>query len=396
MTRRYRWVILAVSYGCNFTYALVYQALPPILSLVISDLHLSHAQAGSFMSLFSLPGIFLSIPSGHLSDRYGAKRICASAFVLMILGTMIVSQARAFPLLGLGRVVSGLGAITVSIIAPQLVSQWFSGRELGIAMGIFNTAMPMGTIVSFNALGLAGKTWGWRRSVLISTLVSATALMAFLLAYRRAPATNARPRPAKGHGLFSNVAQTDASIWLVGLTWMWFTGSSISFFTFAPDFLLAREYDMGAAGFWASFPMWGSLLLGPVIGYLIDRMGKKGLLIGFGAVSSALLMFLLPSAGASLSLLIMGLSVTEAFVPVAIFSLPPDILEPHHLGLGFGILTACSNVGVLSLPYLVGLATDRTGSYHASFALMAVFMLLAMPTIGLLELKRRWLKGASS
>ena len=64
-----RWRILAVLYLCQLSFAVTFQSMPPVMSLVIAHFSLSHHEAGLLMSMFSLPGIFLSLLSGMLSDR---------------------------------------------------------------------------------------------------------------------------------------------------------------------------------------------------------------------------------------------------------------------------------------------------------------------------------------
>jgi len=61
-------------------------------------------------------------------------------------------------------------------------------------------------------------------------------------------------------------------------------------------------------------------------------------------------------------------------------------VNPKSLGLGFGIITACLNIGVLAGPYFTGLARDFTGNYGLSFQIMALFAVLQAITIGLFAL----------
>ena len=74
MDRSKRWLILVVLYTAMLIFALSYQSIPPVLGVIMSDLHLSHGQAGSLMSM-SLPGIIISIPAGMLADIYGYRRV---------------------------------------------------------------------------------------------------------------------------------------------------------------------------------------------------------------------------------------------------------------------------------------------------------------------------------
>ncbi len=72
---RYRWVILILSYLCMLGLAFSIQSLPPILTLIIKELDLTHAKAGLLVSLFALPTIFLAVLFGSFSDRWGSFKM---------------------------------------------------------------------------------------------------------------------------------------------------------------------------------------------------------------------------------------------------------------------------------------------------------------------------------
>lgn len=157
-----RWKMLFLAYILMFTYALVFQSIPPILGLLIAVFGLSHAQAGALMSLFALPGIIISIPGGVLADLYGSKKVGTAALLLIVAGTLLVGIGQNFLLIAAGRVISGTGSITLAIIAPQILSRWFFKSELGTAAGIFNSAMPVGSVFALNLFSRFGSASGWR------------------------------------------------------------------------------------------------------------------------------------------------------------------------------------------------------------------------------------------
>ena len=385
MEERYRWNILVLTYISMLAFAFVFQAIPPILSLIIQELHISHTQAGLLMGLFALPGIFLSIPGGILFDRYGTKKIAIFCFILMIIGTIIVIFGGTFLLLAIGRIISGVGALILAIGLPQFLSQWFKGKELGIAMGIYNTAMPLGTIISFITLGWLGKNLGWQASVSVSGILTFVALIAFLLFYKPVPAITGKPFSEKRVEL-GNFKEEGISIWLVGIAWMWFNASTISFTTFGPDFFIAdKGFSIEFGGFLASFIMWGSLIFSPVVGYLIDKIGFKETLIAMGGLALGVLMFFIPYATTLLIFLMALIGVSVALVPAPVFSLPSDIMKPQNLGFGFGVISTCLSIGMVVGPYLIGLIRDWTGSYNMSFGVMAGFALCVTITMLILR-----------
>jgi len=370
-------------------FAFVFQSLPPILTLIVKELKLTHSQAGLLMSLFALPAIFLSIPGGLLSDYYGIRKIGIVSLVLMIVGTLIVALSDTFLKVSIGRLLSGVGAVILSILASQLLSQWFVGREIATAMGIYNTAMPVGTIICFSTFGILGENLGWRVPIFVTTTVSTMVLIVFLLLYRSASDDRSERKENNGkqwRDILSNLRMTGISIWLVGFSWMWFNAAVISFTTFAPDFFVSKGYEIGLAGFLTSLLMWGSLCISPVVGHLIDRIGGREIFIGIGGATLSVAIYLIPSSTNFIfPMIIMAIAV--ALVPAPIFSFPSKILKPTSLGLGFGIISTCMGIGVSFGPSLAGLVRDRTGSYQMSFFLLSVFAILVTLTAAILRLK---------
>lgn len=373
-----------MSYVCMLAFALVFQSIPPVLALIISELNITYAQAGLLMSLFALPGVFIALPSGIISDRYGMRKVGIASLSLMVIGTFIVGVSGNLPSIYVGRLISGVGALTLAIVLPQLLSRWFIGKEIGIGMGVFNTAMPLGTITSFNIFSILGNDLGWKFPIFLTTVASILALLIFLWLFKEPTKEIKRNEDS----LSQNIADTGILIWIVGFTWMWFNAAFISFLTFAPNFFVSKGYEPSFAGFMSSIVMMGSLFLSPLIGYLVYKFGREEMLIVVGGAVLTLLIFLVPSAPMHLSLLIF-IGIFTAFIPAPVFSLPSKIVQPQSLGLGFGILTACLNVGVLAGPYLTGLAKDLTGEYTASFYLMSVFTVMQIVTTIIFGLRYR-------
>jgi MFS family permease len=384
---RSRWGILVVIYLCMLSYAVTLQSIPPVMSLVLARFHLSHHEAGLLMSMFSLPGIFLSLPSGVLSDRYGAKPVGVAALILTIAGTFLVATGQSFPMALAGRTTAGVGAVALVIIAPKAIAQWFAGRELGVAMGIFNTAMPLGTISMLNTAPVLSALWGWRTSVWASLAFVVAALVIFSTLYRN-PMTVTEEKTKIGRSV-GKVGQVGLPIRLVGASWGFFNASVMSFFTFAPDFLLSKGLVLGKAGFDTSLVMIGSMLFSPVIGYLTDRVGYKAAFIGAGGVGMAALLLLVPLIGHGFAILFVGIGLTAALIPAPVYSLAADVVSRDRLGLGYGILSTLNNVGMFVGPQIVGLTRDITGAYTASFWLMAFFAFLGTASMAVMRATRR-------
>jgi predicted MFS family arabinose efflux permease len=383
-----RWVILGVTTLSCLAFAITMQSVPPILSLVMAEFKLSYAQGGLLMSLFALPGIAISIPAGMLVDRYGQKTVGIICFALMIVGTAIFASGNSLPVLVLGRVVAGAGALTMLVLAPQLLAQWFAGREMGTAMGVLNTALPLGTILSLNFLSLLGENLGWRASAWISAAVPLIALLVFIFLFAPAPGTSQITRP-KGESFLQSIRLTGISIWILGIAWLLFNAGVISMFTFTPDLLQSAGLTIASAGFVTSALMWPSIVLSPVVGYVIDKIDRKRAIIAIGGLALAIFIAMIPSATSWILALMIIIGVAQVLIPAPIYALITDVTSPERLGLSFGIFNTCLNLGIVAGPVAVGVIRDATGSYQASYALMAGFAFLVILAMVAFRLRQK-------
>ncbi len=389
MIKKYRWIILILAYLCMLDFAFTLQSIPPVLTLIINGLKLTHTQAGLLMGLFALPAIFLSILAGLLSDRLGPFKIGVISLSLITVGNTIIAFSNTFLLACVGRAVAGAGAAIIAIVAAQMLSQWYRGQGIGAAMGIFNTAMPVGTIICFTTFGKVGERLGWRAPIFITVIVNVMVLIAFIALYKSAhesPEKKIPERMEKTGGIFSGLLRLRFSMWLVGLCWMWFNASVISFSTFAPDFFVSKGYDIGLAGILVSLLMWGSLGISPIIGRLIDSVNNSELFIGVGGLVIASAIFLVARVDNLLFPMVI-MAVAVSLVPAPVYSFPSKLLKPENLGLGFGILTMVSSLGMSFGPYSAGLIRDNTGSYEKSFIFLATLALIVTVTAFILRFR---------
>ena len=117
----YRWVILTIVYLSILAFTFIFQSIPPVLPLIIFELHLTYAQSGLLMSLFALPGLFISLLGGFLSDRYRMRPLGVGCFLLMIGGTLLLGFGPDLRILWLGRIIAGIGALTLSVPSPNFL-----------------------------------------------------------------------------------------------------------------------------------------------------------------------------------------------------------------------------------------------------------------------------------
>jgi len=270
-----------------------------------------------------------------------------------------------------GRLISGIGGAVLVVVAPQIIARRFRGRELGLAMGIFNTAVPIGTILSFNLLGLVAGKYGIPVALMTCASFSLVSMTAFFLTYGEPP-REATGILAQGPGRVSGLG---TGIWMVSLVWALFNISILAYFTYSIDHFSGGGIAASAARFLSSLPMLLSILLTPVAGLAMHRYGLRWSLPLVGcAISSAAIILILLSAPVMTLWWSILLGLGISMVPPAVFTIAGEVVPPSKTGTGYGLLTTIFNLGIFFGIPVVGHARDVTLTYRTSFILMAIIM----------------------
>ncbi len=365
-----RWYMLALVILVSTSFMFSVQAAPPLIPAIINDFSLSYTTAAGIMLFVALPAMFLSIPGGFLADKYGNKRLSTIGLGLVCLGTFCTAIAPSFPLLQGGRVIVGIGGALLRSAAPPLIFQWFRGKELGLAMGIWALNLPLATTLSFNLLGRAELAYGWRTGFWIATAFAITILILFTIFVEEKKVSRA---------IFSLSVLKKSPIWILAFIWGTFSMTTISLTTWGKTlFMEFKGIPPVQADFLASLLMLLGLVT-PLTGYIAGRLGKPRLLILLAIMVFITCLVILPGAGqAQVTLLLVVLGIFTSLAPPCIFSLPPELVGQDNAGVGFGVLNATQNFGIVIGPLLVGLVLDITYNEMLVFFTMAFFAAIGL------------------
>ncbi|MHA1712624.1 MAG: MFS transporter [Candidatus Ranarchaeia archaeon] len=366
-TDRYRWVMLALSFCVTLLFAIGLQQIPPLLMFLVGEAGLSYTQVGSLMSAYSGPGLVVAIGWGVLMIKYGIRQVTIVTMFLFVAGNTLVAFAPTYPVLITGRFISGVGAQALPTVGASTMAQWFRGKELGLALGVYTSAVPLGTIIPLNTYGIIGLSLGWRFPLLLTSVFGAILLASVLWFYKPVPL--AEDAPITRQYIFRVLHP----ILPIGVAWMFFQGTGLSFSTFGPSYFQQVGYPLLAATMLTSSWMLGSLFFGPLIGKALDRRDDLPLimLVGSFLIAVALVMFILIPSYAFQGALV--LAIGAAIVPTCIFVITPRRLTIKESNIGFSLLTTFASLGSAVGPLLTGMALDISGVYLPSFLLMIIF-----------------------
>src|SRR5215469_8403502 len=144
---RRRWLILVVGLigmtaGCTFQYGIAY--LIPALrhsgfSLELASILVACPTAGLLLSL---------IGWGAAADRWGERVVLASGLGVAGLVLAIGSVAHGSSGLAICLAVAGAAGGSVFAASGRLILGWFARHERGLAMGIRQSAQPLGVALA--------------------------------------------------------------------------------------------------------------------------------------------------------------------------------------------------------------------------------------------------------
>jgi len=361
-----RWLILASTVVSFFAVGVTFFAVPPLAAELVTRFGLSHFAIGVLMGAIGVPAIFLSIPLGAAVDRWPARAAGNVSLVLMLIGAVLFAMAPSYAILLVGRLVFGLGGLIINLLLARLVTTAFAGRELSLAMGVFNAVYPASMIIMFTLHPRLLASLGWRGELMALAVVVLIAIPLHNLAV---------PKNLRGEATAEDRSREP---WITGplvalaVSWMLFFAAYASIFTFAP------EWAGGGASalLIGSLIAWVAIVLSPLVGSLIDRTGRAATWVLGGqllltGVLAAMAAAVIPPA---LAMLLVG--VTFATVSTSTYSMPAVLVTPARIGFAFGFITAFSNLGNLVGPAAAGAIRDRIGGWTLVWALLAAAALV--------------------
>lgn len=147
---------------------------------------------------------------------------------------------------------------------------------------------------------------------------------------------------------------------------------------------------MQRAGLLTSFVMLVPIFLSPLVGIIIDKTGWKKSLLLIGSIIMAISFILISRGTFALPIWAVTLGIGFSPIPVFVFSLLPEVIEPHQMGMGLGIITTASNLGIAIGPSAFGSLLDKTeGSFNLGFIILALVSLGIILALGGLKTQTR-------
>lgn len=374
-----RWLMLAVLFLARTAIALQFQTVASVRPFLMEALAIDFASLGALIGLYMLPGIVIALPGGMLGQRFGAKRVALVGLALMAIGGVMMGVSASFAMAAAGRLISGTGAVLLTVLVAKMVTDWFAGREIVTAMAILIASWPFGLAVGLVLYGPLAQDIGWSAIMHLGALSAVAAFILVALVYRE-PSDMPAAAPTR---LALRLSRREWILVLAsGAMWGLFNVAYIVLISFAPELFTVRGWSLAQASSIVSLIGWVLIPSVPLSGFLIERFGRPTVFMVAGfAITTAALIVLPVTDMPLLAFAVVALSL--GIPPGLMMALPAQVLRPESRGGGMGVFFTCYFVAMAILPGAAGLMRDLSGSPAAPALFAAAMVLLCVPALAL-------------
>lgn len=346
----------------------------PVLALFAESLGAGPERIGLIVSVSTLTGVLLKLPSGALSDIYGRRMLLRVGVIAFGVPPFFYPFISDLNLLTLLRLLHGLATAIFAPSALATVAELYRERR-GAALGTYTACTQSGALLGPLIGGYLAFASGFSAAFITAGLFGCAAIVLFYSLELPSP-------PLRVHetGLPSvwaemwkgfNAVARNRRVLITSSTDAAKMIANGALMAFLPLYGVSVGLNPGEVGLLFTVQSLTSFISKPIMGRVSDRVGRQPLIV-LGLLLCAATFVCIPFTAGLAVLLVLsaGFGFGEAVVSSSSSALVADSSEFKTLGAGMGMQGTIGDVGHASGPLLAGLLIANM-SYAGAFAIIA-------------------------
>jgi sugar phosphate permease len=377
--KRYRWVVLGAGTFAQASFSASSVGLPALGPALKSHYGLSLGETGVVLAATGIGMLFTLLPWGLVADRVDERWVIATGLTGAAGMLVVASRTHSYAGVTFALVATGALGASVNAASGRAIMAWFPASELGLALGIRQTAIPIGGALGAALLPVLASAGGTHLAFLFLAGSCATGAVVAATFVRGG---------AGGSAEIEDVSRPlrDLHMWRLGLGTGAYLTAQIGITGFVVLFL---HEERGLSTHAAARVLVAINLLAIaariISGRISDRLGSR--LKPLRMIGIALAVFTAATAIATQAPLALLISL---FVIAGVLSMSwnglayaaaAEVAGPGKTGTALGFQQTLLGVVVAGAPPVV--AAIATHSWRAAF-----FFAAAGPAVGVLVLSR--------
>ncbi len=370
-------LLCTIGVFCFISYNMVRM---PALALFAESLGAGPERIGLIVSVSTLTGVFLKLPSGALSDIYGRRVLLRVGVIAFGLPPFFYPFVSDLNLLTALRMFHGLATAIFAPSALATVAELYRERR-GAALGTYTAATQSGALLGPFIGGYLIYAADFQTAFVTAGVFGCIAIVIFYSLHLTPP-----PPRVIEKGMAPVLAEMWKGFVIVARNRKVLMTSSTdaakmiangALMAFLPLYGVSTGLNPGEVGLLFTVQALTSFFSKPIMGRVSDQVGRQPLII-LGLLICAVTFVSIPhvSAFAVLLFLSSGFGLGEAVVSSSSSAFIADSSEFKTLGAGMGMQGTIGDIGHASGPLLAGLLIANM-SYVKAFAIIAAIQLLA-------------------
>jgi MFS family permease len=346
----------------------------PVLALFAESLGAGPERIGLIVSVSTLTGVFLKLPSGALSDIYGRRMLLRVGVMAFGLPPFLYPFISDLDLLTVLRIFHGLATAIFAPSALATVADLYRERR-GAALGTYTASTQAGALLGPFIGGSLAYAAGFTSAFITAGVFGCIAILLFYSLHLTPPPprvheTGVAPLLAEMWKGFAAVAR-NRTVLITSATDAAKMIANGALMAFLPLYGVSAGLNPGEVGLLFTFQAGTSFVSKPIMGRVSDRVGREPLIV-IGLLICAGTFVCIPhiSLFPLLLLLSAGFGFGEAVVSSSSSALVADSSAFKSLGAGMGMQGTIGDIGHATGPLLAGVLIAQM-NYAGAFAIIA-------------------------
>jgi MFS family permease len=374
-----RWTMLALGVFAQSSSAVIVHGTPFLLP-ALTDRGMPLATAGLLVAMPTVGLVCTLIAWGYIVDRVGERTVLVAGPVVMCVAGVAAATVTNYGVLGVLLFLAGMGAASTNGASGRVIVGWFPVDQRGLAMGIRQTAQPLGVAIAAMSIPAVAAAHGFSTAILVPAAMAGVAAIGCLIGIVDPP------RPASTDAHPDNPYRGDSTLWRIHAVSVLLVVPQATLWTFA---LLWLHRDAGL-----SLPVAGAIVTATQIlgaagrigaGIWSDRVGSRLRPLHTVAIAAVVSMAALAGAAwlhwwwAAIPILFAASVITVADNGLA-FTAVAEIAGPYWSGRGLGIQNTGQNLASAAVAPIFGALITAAG-FPVTYLVAAIIAAAAVPVV---------------
>jgi len=388
----YRWMVLLFLSFAMFGNYYVYDSISLVADQLKHQLHFTDSNIGQLYSIYSLAALIALIFGGILVDKWGTKKSAILFASICTVSGFIVAFSTELHLMLAGRFLLGVGSEPLIVAITVAIAKWFKGKVLSFAMGINLFLARSGTFTVDNSPTIFPGLYsgGYSGPLDVAALIGILSFAGILVYYMLESSGEKKFVLGQGGSIdklnLKDLFKFNKSFWYITLLCVTFYSAIFPFRDFAVKFFMeSRGISRGSAGWMISNLPLAAMFATPLIGLLVDYIGKRALLMTIGSILLLPVYLLMAYSGITLYIPVIMMGVAFSLIPAVMWPAVAYIVEEKRLGSGYALMTVIQQIGMMLFPLIIGWANDYSGAsatnpggYHLGMWIFSILGILGL------------------